>query len=226
MIAQNSFFFLIVFFIELVILSFLSTTINKLLFLLLSRVSQNQHITVYTVALIFLPGTFIHEMSHYLMALFLFVPAGHMQLLPKLYDKQIKLGSVQIAKCDILRRILIGVAPFLFGTALLLGLTYEILPYFSYLSAWAAVSIIYSIFEIGNTMFSSKKDLEGTVEFLLAITVVLVIAYLFGFRPPYINWNIIPLPVVKQLCLFSAIPVGIDLSAIAVLKVGNKLVGN
>ncbi|HBY92527.1 MAG: hypothetical protein M5U01_31625 [Ardenticatenaceae bacterium] len=71
-------------------------------------------------ALLILPGTAVHELSHWLAARLLGVRAELPVLLPRTIKLQgpVTLGHVMIARTDVVRRSLIGVAPFLAGSAL------------------------------------------------------------------------------------------------------------
>ncbi len=67
-------------------------------------------------SLLFFPGVFIHELSHFLMAKLLFVPTGHFSLIPKtMPNGTLRLGYVEVSKTDILRDSLIGMAPLIAG---------------------------------------------------------------------------------------------------------------
>src|SRR5438045_1842305 len=114
----------LIFLSELLILFFLSRLLTRNLSSLLYHTTRSQKATIYLMALLFFPGTVIHELSHAIMAGLLFVHTGHIELWPKLEGQHVKLGSVAIAHTDIFRRFLIGAAPFFFGTTLLLGLLF------------------------------------------------------------------------------------------------------
>src|SRR3989338_10542220 len=86
---------------------------QALLSLLLRRLPLN------LVFFLLLPGIFLHELAHILMAEILQVPTGELKLTPEIKDGHLTLGSAQIALTDPLRLTLIGIAPFLAGTAVL-----------------------------------------------------------------------------------------------------------
>ncbi len=87
---------------------------------LIYRVSRSEKLMVSALAVLFLPGTMIHELSHALVAVVLRVPVGRMEFLPKMDSGTIRLGSVEIGQSDRVRRSLIGVAPFLVGMPIML----------------------------------------------------------------------------------------------------------
>lgn len=145
------------------------------LYLLSRRVINKlfRFLPFWLIAIIFLPGTLVHELSHWAMASILFVHTGKFSVWPKREENAVILGSVAIVKTDFIRRTLIGVAPFLLGTAIILGaLISKIYP------ALAG----YIIFEVGNTMFSSRKDLEGTWVFFVFAIAITIAFYFLGVR--------------------------------------------
>lgn len=86
-------------------------------FLILTRSAS---ITVALFSLIFLPGVFLHELSHFLAAKLLRVPTGRFSLLPKsLPNGTLQMGYVEIARADIVRDSLIGAAPLFAGSMFL-----------------------------------------------------------------------------------------------------------
>ncbi len=73
--------------------------------------------------LIFLPGTLIHELSHWLAAKLLVVPTGRISLWPQSKgDGSVWLGTIQVARTDPLRNSLIGLAPLISGSLLVVAI--------------------------------------------------------------------------------------------------------
>lgn len=144
--------------------------------------------TVNLLAFFFLPGTFVHEMAHALTATFTFVQVHDMHLLPKVEEQGIKLGSVEITKTDPFRRALIGVAPILWGVGILLLIAWviETKLTMSFANWWIFLILGYLIFVISNTMFSSKKDIEGTIIFLVLLMCLITALILLKFYLPFI----------------------------------------
>lgn len=174
--------YFLLFIAELLCLFFLSKLLTQLISILLLHVTKNHESTIHILSFLFLPGVIIHELSHMFMASIVFVRVGTMEFLPQVHGNTVKLGSVQIAKTDPLRRFLIGAAPLLGGTALLMILFIYLSPFFSNLLSWQTILFVYALFEIGNTMFSSKKDMEGAIVLFIALGIFLGIVYLLGFR--------------------------------------------
>lgn len=85
------------------------------IFLLLTRRAE---ISYMIFSLLFLPGVFLHELSHFLMARLLGVRTGRFSLIPKPMDNgRLQLGAVETASSDLIRDALIGAAPLLSGGA-------------------------------------------------------------------------------------------------------------
>lgn len=173
---------------EMIVLYFLSRRVVKGVYRFFYRVTKRKNWTVYLFAMVFLPGTFIHEISHFLAALFLLVPVGKFELLPKIEEEgSFKLGSVSIAKTDPLRRFLIGVAPLVFGLSVILGLLYYVLMIRIISTWWEYLLLGFIIFQVANSMFASKKDLEGALVLFIFIVFVIVLLLILGVRIP-IDW--------------------------------------
>ena len=84
-------------------------------FLILTR---DPRITMGIFSLIFLPGVFLHELSHFLMAKILGVRTGRFSLFPQsLPDGRLQLGYVETTRSDIIRDSLIGAAPLWYKAA-------------------------------------------------------------------------------------------------------------
>jgi hypothetical protein len=120
------------------------------------------------------------------MAKLLFVRTGSMSLFPKIEENGIRLGSVQIAQVDPIRRLLVGVAPVLVGAGLLVAISYYFIQWASFSSFYSArdigilIAALYSVFVITNTMFSSKKDMEGAIVLLIVLVIALATILLAG----------------------------------------------
>ncbi len=153
-------------------------TFSKALFL----ITRSNTITVTIISLLFFPGVVVHELAHLLTAGILFVPVGDMELVPKIGEGgEVRLGSVQIAKTDPIRRMIIGIAPVIFGLSLIVGVPYFMQGKLDF--AFTAL-VIYLLFVVGNTMFSSKKDLEGAAELIVVLVILGLALYFMNFKVP------------------------------------------
>lgn len=211
------------FLIELFALFLLSKSLSNHLFNLFYRVTKSKRLSIYLISTLFLPGTVVHELSHVIMAVILRVEVGQIEFMPKLIGDNLKLGSVQVAKSDPVRRTLMGTAPFLFGISIIIGIFFYVSTNNLINNQLIVILLLYLVFEIGNTMFSSKKDMEGALELMLVVSILIAILYFAGLRLPALNPDIIfGNPLVEQTfqeaSLYIAAPIGIDILIIASLK--------
>jgi hypothetical protein len=201
------------FFVELILLFFLAKIVQKKLSHFFYKTTHSIKATVYLMALLFFSWSLIHELAHFLMAGILFVPVHHMELFPKIEEDYVKLGSVTMAKRDPFRRFLIGIAPFLVGVTLMLGIIFYAIQNNLYSNIAFALLIAYVVFEIGNTMFSSKQDMDGALELLVAVGFLGLVLFILGLRIP-IHPEQIFTPIVVEVfikgSLFLLIPLTID----------------
>lgn len=180
---------LVLFLCELLLLFFLSRSTSIALSKVFHAFTKSYQATVRFLAVLYLPGTILHELAHLLMAGVLFVPVGDLEVIPKIEGSSVQLGSVQIAKTDPFRRMLIGVAPIIFGLGAIFAIFFFFQMFFPTPNWWQIALLLYAVFVFANTMFSSKKDVEGMFSFLLTIlivgTLVLGMAYFFDIKIPY-----------------------------------------
>lgn len=217
----------LLFFAELFFLFLLSRELTRSLSYLFYKLTRNATATIYLLAILFLPGTFVHELAHYFMAVVLFVHAEGLELIPKLHEHGVKLGSVQIAHTDPFRRLFIGMAPFLFGTVIIFGLLYAAVSQQMLSHVWFIILLGYVVFEIGNTMFSSRKDMEGALELLIGVFIVLLFLYFLGFRASSLHIDtFFAHPLVQSLfqkgCLFLSFPLLLDIVVVGLLHFVRK----
>jgi hypothetical protein len=163
---------------------------------MLLGLSARSGLMLYT--LIFFPGVFLHEMSHFLMAAVLGVKTGEITLFPR-FNQEPKaggaatLGSVEVAKSDFIRASFIGAAPFIAGS---LALYFMVKTYFfdfklintavhltwtlNRQQPFITFIMLYLIFVIGNTMFSSKEDTRSWPLIVIIMVTLAVLGYLSG----------------------------------------------
>lgn len=215
---------LIVIFAQLLLLFLLSRFLTRELSFLFHRISRSRLITSYCIAIIFLPGTLVHELSHAIMAKLLFVHVGRIELMPEIQEESLKLGSVEVGKTDFIRNFFIGVAPFIVGTSLILFIMF-----YSFTNKIIGLNVLsgillYILFVISNTMYSSKKDLEGAIEFFIFILLLVAFLFFLGVRISslgFLNGEISAL-LIRQGIYFLMIPIGIDIFTILFAKLLNK----
>lgn len=212
---------------ELILLFILSRRLINSLSRLIYRLTKSHRVVVHVLALIFLPGTIVHELAHLLFAGVMLVPVGELSVVPEVEEKGVKLGSVQIGHTDPFRRTIVGVAPVLLGMILIFSIflfvKIGVSPW------WQVLLALYFIFEIGNTMFSSKKDIEGSILFvILTVTLAVIVSLAIYFLAPGIWQNIwiyvnkinfeFSINFFKQASVYLIIPVALDLLIIFLTK--------
>jgi len=185
---------------QIILLFFLSGFVKKKLYTLFFRISKSNTAAMAGITALLYPGTVVHEVAHLVTAFILFVPVKKLTLEPeRSADGMIRAGSVEIAHVDVFRRTLVGIAPIFIGIAVLYFLTQFLygLPLpdaFSQAPTRGAATVLFSNFEfrasdflilyllfsISTSMFSSKKDLDAARIVLPIIVGLLILAYLLG----------------------------------------------
>lgn len=180
------------------------------------------------LSFLFLPGIIIHELSHMLISVILFVPVGDMEFTPKRDSTGVKLGSIEIARTDPIRRSIIGFAPVFVGFLIIIGIVYLFssnILFFKdknfYVFLGSILGIAYLLFAISNTMFSSRKDMEGTIETIVTLLIIVLLLYLIGVRVPLSwAWNFLEsnTDLIKRLTMFLLVPIGIDMGLLGIIR--------
>lgn len=171
-----------------------------------------------------LPGVVIHELAHLIVAEVMLVRTGGLSFKPEQEEDRIVMGSVGIEKTDPIRRAIIGFAPVFVGILLIGFFVFYFLSERSPVAyPWNFALVLFVVFEIGNTMFSSRRDLEGTIQLLFVIGLGIAVAYFLGFRIP--DW-IIELPntdqfvsIIQKGIRILLFPIGIDLVIISLVRI-------
>lgn len=214
---------LLIFLFLLIVLFFLSRILTKSVSALLVKGFGENKFSFHFFHLLFLPGVIIHELAHFITAKILFVNTGNFNLSPRREGDSVIMGSVGIEKTDPVRRALIGFAPVFFGTSLIILFATLFLSEFLPFPDFINYLIIFLImFQIGNTMFSSKKDLEGTLEILLVVFIFLIVFFILGFRIPEdvilaLNSNYVN-DLIQKVNLILLIPIVINLLIIFIIR--------
>jgi len=169
-------------------------------FLILSR---RPNFTQVAFALIFLPGVFLHELSHFLTAKILGVQTGTFSLIPQAQPNgKLRLGFVETASGGFIRDALIGVAPLVTGSLLvayaaiyLLRLLplWDLIRLAEWNGLWAGLVAVpkapdfwlwfYLTFTISSTMMPSSSDRHAWLPLGFLAVALLGIAILAGAGP-------------------------------------------
>jgi len=178
-------------------------------FLILSR---DARVTMTIFQLIFLPGVFLHEASHFLMAKVLGVPTGRFSILPRpLPNGRLQLGYVETARSDIVRDSLIGGAPLITGTIFVAYIAFyhldvrilmDVLRQGQLNLFWMGVRNLptvddfylwfYLAFAVSSTMMPSESDRHAWLELVISVGVLFSFVLLVGAGPWMWN-NLAPL---------------------------------
>ena len=145
---------------------------------LLHRLTHSDHTAKVLISVWYLVGTFIHELSHFLVALLLGHTVKSFSILPEFEHGGIKLGSVVYYKKDRFRSILVGIAPVFGGTLVAYGLYLLLIAYSA--SWWINMFLLYSLFVILTNMFSSSQDLQDVVYLIPMSILIIIIGYIVG----------------------------------------------
>lgn len=184
-------------------------------------ITKSQKSAIWILSILFLPGVIIHELAHLFTAGILFVPTGEIEFLPQIREGSVKLGSVSIAKTDIIRRFLIGVAPIIVGLSLLLAVFIYFAP-FALPFSWKTIVFLYVLFEIGNTMFSSKKDLEGALILVILLLLLIVLGLVLKVQIPQVVFAALLSPGVvntfHNVDIFLGVVTAVDMAIVFVLS--------
>ena len=160
--------------------------------------SSESAVMIYFLAL--LPGIALHETSHWLAAVLLRVPVDRLSLWPKKKrGRQVQLGSVSVGAADPLRASLIGVAPLVAGSAVILlvgqlvlgiGDLGNLLLYGTWADLWLQLITywhapdfflwLYLIFAIANAMLPSESDRAAWPMMGLFLAAITLLFFLLG----------------------------------------------
>jgi len=213
-------------FICLILLGFyLSVRITGAFLYVLLKITGNKKIAVYIYSIIFAPGVFIHEASHFLAALFLLVPVGNINLLPDINENRIRLGYVPIASTDPFRRLIIGIAPLVVGILTITLGTKFLIGVDGIGDSHKLLLIGFLNFQMINTMFVSKKDIEGVWILLVILFFLLLIFYFFpvgGFLNTRMLFSPSCIEIIKDTTVFLSIPLILDIILLIFFKTAKR----
>lgn len=193
-------------------------------FLILSR---DARITMTIFQMIFLPGVFLHESSHFLMAKILGVPTGRFSILPRpLPNGRLQLGYVETARADIVRDSLIGGAPLITGTICVAYIAFyhmemqvllDVLRKGQLNLFWMGIRALptvqdfylwfYLAFAVSSTMMPSESDRHAWLELVIAVGVLFSLILLIGAGPWM--WNYIA-PLISNFLASVAVIFGLS----------------
>jgi len=180
--------------------------------ILLLVITRRSEVVPVIFSIIFFPGVFLHELSHYLMAVIVRVQTGKFSLIPRVMpDGRLQLGYVETAQTDLFRDALIGAAPLLAGGAFVsfaglyqlhLDLLWNAAASGSLDSFLVAARSVYAVqdfwlwfylaFAVSSTMLPSRSDRRAWLPLAVG-GVVLVAVGLMAGAGPWLLANVAPL---------------------------------
>lgn len=173
-----------VFVVEIFFIYFLSRLVLQKAYISLRRIGFGSKMIIGIISFIYLPGTIIHELSHYFMALLLNANPHEVSIFPVIEDKKVRLGHVIYEKKrgEFIRPILIGIAPFFGALAVLWLIIYS--RQFPGNEMWKTILFGYLILTTTANMFSSKQDLVDIGYIVPVGILIFIILYLAPISIP------------------------------------------
>lgn len=179
-------------------------------------------------SIIFLPGTIIHELSHWVVAEVLQVRTGAITIFPDLDEDSLegsqRLGSVAMVSSDPFRGFLIGLAPFISGLAILAVLGRLLSTSFSAdYPLWQIALIIYGIMVIGNSMMISESD-RRTWPFIIIFFLLIIILISRYYPSVFLDHEVFYIGIIKPVNQVLGVTAGINLVMIGGSYVLRRLI--
>ncbi|NOZ70316.1 MAG: hypothetical protein GXP38_00135 [Chloroflexi bacterium] len=203
-------------------------------FYLLSR-SENAATAIYVLSV--LPGTLIHETSHWLMAQLVGVRTGDISIMPRFQRKgPIRLGSVNVKGGNLIQLTLVGIAPFLVGLSLTVWLSYSLFDVTLLRAVWHDFSLLnlgrvvqdvlarrdsmlglYLLFTVSDAMFLSPSDRAPLTQLLVYSGIIAAILLALS-GPPSLSpaWTETILGGVQLLATGLAIALGVHVTLLVI----------
>lgn len=206
-------------------------------------------LAVIIYAVILFPGVVLHEVSHWLAATLLGVRTGGMSVLPRRQpDGTLQLGYVEYYKGRTLgpiRESLIGAAPLISGTAVILLIGHRIFGVTDLAVAIRAGDVailaeamvqllatpnifvwLYLIFAVSNAMLPSKSDRHAWPGFLVVMGIVVAIIAILGRNTALVDNLTHPVAVLfGYLGTAFSIALAVDLICMAVIALIEWILG-
>lgn len=167
----------------------------------------------------------MHELSHLLTAEIIGVKTHGLYLVPEYKNGRLKMGSVLVDHSDFIRQFLIGIAPLVIGLWLLSSIFYLLFSHIDFSNLLQSPFMLlivllssYLTFTITNTMFSSKKDMDGALELVILGGIIFLILFLLKIPVDRYILNFLSSPqivgIVKQTAILFSVPLGFNLAAV------------
>jgi hypothetical protein len=199
-------------------------------------------------AIVLFPGVVLHEFSHWIVARLLGVRTGAISLLPQMQeDGTLRLGYVEYYRSrtlDPVRESLIGAAPMVSGTGIILLIGLHVFDVANFMQAVRFASLdllssaltqlftapdflvwLYLIFAISNAMMPSPSDRRAWPPFIALLAVTAVVIYILDRQQVLIDGLVGPVTVVfGYLALALSLAIGVDIAFVFVIYVLESLI--
>jgi hypothetical protein len=205
--------------------------------------TDDPDIAVPLYALPLLPGIVLHELSHAITALLLGVRVGRITIRPKLAGQRVQLGFVPVEKTDVVRASLIGLAPLVSGSAVILLIGYRVFGVDALGAALAggdpanaAAGLLealgapdawlwaYVVFAVSNTMLPSRSDRQAWTPVILFLLLIGVALWAAGLWPAIIEGLTTPLhTALRWLATAFTLTIAVDLPFMLAIALGERL---
>lgn len=166
-------------------------------------VTRDPDLATIIYSLIFFPGVALHETSHWVTAKLLGVQTGRFSLWPQRQaDGTLRLGFVETVKIDFLREALIGIAPLVAGSIVVVLIGYSRLgvgplgaaiasgdvaditqKFLASLQTADALIWLYLLFAVSNSMMPSASDRRAWLPLVTALVLIGIVLYYVGAVP-------------------------------------------
>jgi hypothetical protein len=186
--------------ITLVVFVFLQRSLHREIQAFFLIITRNPGTSQVLFALLFFPGVFLHETSHFLAAIMLGVKTGRFSLIPYAQSNgKLRLGYVETASGGIVRDSIIGAAPLITGC---LCVAYVAISRIHLLPLWEVIHAadlglfwkmmisvpnspdfwlwFYLAFTVSSTMMPSSSDRHAWLPLGIVVAGLLIIAIIAG----------------------------------------------
>jgi len=194
-------------------------------------------------ALPLLPGIILHELSHALSAVLLGARVGRISIRPKRAGQRIQLGFVPVEKTDVVRASLIGLAPLLTGSTVILLIGYWVFGLDAMRATlttgdWTTLTTMmqktlgasnfwlwaYAVFVVSNTMLPSRADRQAWTPVILFLLLIGVLVWVAGLGPALLKEAAAPLAAaLRWLTLMCAFTIAVDAPFVLLIALLEKL---
>ena len=224
----------------------LSRLLSRYLQYTIFYLTRSQDMAMVIYFLIFMPGVFVHESAHWLMARLLGLKTGKFRVWPQRQGKYIGMGSVQVSSGGVIIDNLVGMAPLIAGTLLITLIGVGVFETDSLASAlqqgrvgavvqtaWQTLGQAdgglwaYLIFVVGNVMMPSASDRHQLTPLLLYLLLAGILYFLLDLPRQWLTVGLMnltaPMDVLTSAIAFVIV---LDVAAVVIFFVLTWLLGS